>query len=88
MTLLYTLQLTDGTSLTNLTRINPSTFLLPSTDPSTYWKLSDSNLELATLMFNDELEEIFMDYTLQNYSLSGGAIRFRIAPLDKGGVSK
>lgn len=78
---MYTLQLTDGSSISNLTRINPSTFSLESNDPDTYWQLSDSNLEFATLLHDNELEEVLMDYTLQNYSISGGTIRFRIAPL-------
>lgn len=78
---MYTLQLADGSSISNLSRINANTFTLQSTDASIYWKLSDSNLGFATLLNNDELEDVFMDYTLQNYSVSGGTIRFRIVPL-------
>ena len=78
---MYTLQFADVSSISNLSRINANTFTLQSTDASIYWKLSDSNLGFATLLNGNELEDVFMDYTLQNYSVSGGTIRFRIVPL-------
>ena len=78
---MYTLQLADGSAIENLRRLNPSTFVLDDTGTNIYARLSDSNLEFATLLNGDELDDVLIDYTLQNYSVQGGTIRFRIAPL-------
>ena len=78
---MYTLQLADGSAIENLRRLNPSTFVLDDTGANIYARLSDSNLEFATLLNRDELDDVLIDYTLQNYSVQGGTIRFRIAPL-------
>lgn len=77
---MYTLQLADGSSIENLKRINPRTFSLNNTNSNVYWRLSDNNLSFATLLHDDELDDVFIDYTLQNYSVQEGVIRFRIAP--------
>ena len=78
---MFTLQLADGSRVENLRRLNPSTFILDDTGANIYARLSDSNLAFATLLNGDELDDVLIDYTLQNYSVQGGTIRFRIAPL-------
>lgn len=85
---MYTLQFVDGSSLSNLRRINPSTFTIDSTNPDIYWRLTDYNLSFATLLHDDELDDVFIDYTLQNFCVQGGTTRFRVVPLntlEKGG---
>lgn len=78
---MYKLNLMDGTQL-NLCRLNPVTFILNSNDSSIYHQLSDSNLSLAFLSDEDDiLADIYIDYTLQNFSCAGdGLIQFRIGP--------
>ena len=78
---MYTLQLADGSAIENLRRLNPSTFVLDDTGENVYARLLDSNLEFATLLNGNELDDVLIDYTLQNYAVQGGTIRFRIAPL-------
>lgn len=78
---MYTLQLADGSAIENLRRLNPNTFILDDNGKNIFAHLSDSNLEFATLLNGDELDDVLIDYTLQNYAVQGGTIRFRIAPL-------
>lgn len=61
---MYTLQLADGSAIENLRRLNPSTFILDDTGANIYSRLSDSNLEFATLLNGDELDDVLIDYTL------------------------
>lgn len=82
---MYNLQLLDGTIITNLQKINSSTFELDSNDSSIYHKLNDYNLTLALLFEGDLLEDVFIDYKLTNFSNMSGVIRFRIDRA-KGGI--
>ena len=82
---MYNLQLLDGTIITNLQKINSSTFELDSNDSSIYHKLNDYNLTLALLLEGELLDDVFIDYKLTNFSCAGGKVRFRIDRA-KGGV--
>lgn len=74
---MYTLNLMDNTIL-NVCRLNPVTFELNSDDKQLFNKL-DKNLTLAFLSREDGLlEDIYVDYRIQNFSNMGGIIRFRI----------
>lgn len=76
----YSLELADGTSLSPLSRLNPSTFELKSEDGSLYYQLNNYNLSFAVLLTEDgDMEDVFLDYTLQNFTCQAGTIRFRIA---------
>ena len=77
---MYKLILADGSELSNLERLNPSTFQLKSTDSQIYWQLSDDNLAFATLYNDDELDDILMNYTRNSYYAQNGIIQFRIIP--------
>ena len=81
---MYKLVLADGTELDGLERLNPSTFEIESNDSQIYWQLSDDNLAFATLYKDEELEEIFMDYTRASYTMQNGVIHFRITPIGGG----
>ena len=80
---MYKLHLVDDSSL-EVYRLNPSTFIL-SGGNDLYDQLSDSNLAIALLCDeNDMLVDVFVDYTLQNFSCPGdGTIRFRLGPWDE-----
>lgn len=80
---MYTLYLTNGTYISNLTRINDTTFEVP-VDPLIYWQLTDFNLMLAMLCDEDEMPvAIYQDYTQQNYVVDGDKIRFKIFSLEE-----
>ena len=81
---MYKLVLADGTELEGFERLNPSTFEVQSNDSQIYWQLSDDNLAFATLYKDEELEEIFMDYTRASYTMQNGVIHFRITPIGGG----
>lgn len=79
---MYKLNLMNGTIL-NVCRLNPSTFELNSNDTHLYNLLSN-NLTLAFLSREDGiLEDIFVDYDLQNFSCLNDVVRFRIGPWDE-----
>lgn len=79
---MYKLSLMNGTTLT-VCRLNPSTFELNSNDSQLY-NLLANNLALAFLSNEDDLlEDIFVDYDLQNFSCLNNVIRFRIGPWDE-----
>lgn len=80
---MYKLLLADGSEISNLNRINTTTFMLQSNNPDIYWTLSDKNLAFTTLYNEDEFEDTFLDYTLTSFSSQAGVIRFRITPLEK-----
>ena len=75
---MYKLELLDGTIIDNLTRLNPSTFSKPSDSSDIYYKLTDDNLSCATLYKDDEIEDILIDYSRQNFFWENGIISFRI----------
>ena len=81
---MYSLQLADGTVIPNLMRLNPSTFEV-ETQTSLYHQLNDSNLAFIVLTNEEDnlLEDVLIDYTLQNYSEQNGLIHFRIASIDE-----
>lgn len=79
---MYKLLLADGTELTNLKRLNPSTFEIDSNDNQIYWQLSDDNLAFATLYKDEELKEIFVDCMRASYTMQNGVIHFRITPIE------
>lgn len=83
---MYKLVLADGTELTGLERLNPSTFEIESNNSQIYWQLSDDNLAFATLYKDEELEEIFMDCKRASYSMQNGVIHFRITPIGGGRI--
>lgn len=64
---MYNLQLLDGTIITNLQKINFSTFELDNDDSSIYHKLNDYNLTLALLLEGELLDDVFIDYKLKKY---------------------
>ena len=82
---MYNLQLLDGTIITNLQKVNSSTFELDSNDSSIYHKLNDYNLTLALLLEGELLDDVFIDYKRTNFNCAGGKVRFRIDRV-KGGV--
>ena len=60
---MYILQLTNGTLIEGLTRLNPSTFEV-NTESALNHVLTDNNLSMAILSNEDGLlEDIFIDYT-------------------------
>lgn len=76
----YSLQLADGSTISNLQRINPSTFELKSTDGGIYHQLNDYNLSFAILLNEDgDMEDVFLGFTMQNFSCQCEITRFRIA---------
>lgn len=78
---MYKLILADGTTIDNITRVNPSTFEIKSNDPKIYWDLSQDNLAFATLYNDDELEEMYIDCARTSYTMQNGLIHFRIGPI-------
>ena len=79
---MYSLHLMDGTVISNLKRLNPSTFELESNDSQLYFQLNNENLNLAFLNEGDMPVDMFVDYTLQNFSCFCGVIQFRLGPWD------
>lgn len=78
---MYTLQLTDGTLIEGLTRLNPSTFEINS-EIALNHQLNDNNLSLAVLLDEDGLvSDIFVDYTLQSFFFQNNIFHFRIAEI-------
>ena len=74
---MYKLELMDGTIIDNLTRKNPSTFMVEG-DSSLYFKLNEDNLSCATLYKDDDIEDIWMDYERQNFFYDNGVVEFRV----------
>lgn len=78
---MYTLQLTNGTLIEGLTRLNPSTFEV-NTESALNYLLTDNNLSMAILSNeNGLLEDIFIDYTLQSFFFQNNIFHFRIAEI-------
>lgn len=81
---MYTLNLMDGTTISNLKRINPYTFEMDRNDSAIYFQLNDDNLCIAFLTEGDTLEGVYVDYGLQNWMQQyDGSVRFRINPWDE-----
>ena len=82
---MYSLVLTDGTTIANLRQIKPYVFELDSDNVNNeiYFALNDNNLALAMLYEDDELIEILMDYTRQNFYYNNHVVEFRLAPIAK-----
>ena len=74
--------LADGTEIEILERVNPSTFKCKASQ-NLYFELNEENLSFATLIEDEELEEVFLDCIRQNYFLDGDIVTFRIR--EKGG---
>lgn len=80
---MYDLHLMDGTIIKNLSRLNPCTFELKSTNPQIYFILSEvNNLTIAYLEKDGLLDDIYVDYGLQNFSAQNDIIKFRIGIWD------
>lgn len=78
---MYTLQLTNGTLIEGLTRLNPSTFEVNAENALNHL-LTDNNLSLAVLLDEDGLvTDIFIDYTLQSFFFQNNIFHFRIAEI-------
>lgn len=78
---MYTLQLTNGTLIEGLTRLNPSTFEV-NAETALNHLLTDNNLSMAILSNEDGLlEDIFIDYTLQSFFFQNNIFHFRIAEI-------
>lgn len=78
---MYTLQLTDGTLIEGLNRLNSSTFEINS-EKSLNHELTDNNLSLAILLDEDGLvTDIFLNYTLQSFFFQNNIFHFRIAEI-------
>lgn len=78
---MYTLQLTNGTLIEGLTRLNPSTFEVNAGNALNHL-LTDNNLSMAVLLNEDGLlEDIFIDYTLQSFFFQNNIFHFRIAEI-------
>ena len=78
---MYTLQLTNGTLIEGLTRLNPSTFEV-NTENALNHLLTDNNLSMTVLLNGDGLlEDIFIDYTLQSFFFQNNIFHFRIAEI-------
>lgn len=76
---MYKLEFLDGSYIDNVKRINPSTFEVEGTNSlEIYFQLNDDNLSCVTLYKDGNIEDIFMDYTRQNFSCINGIIRFRL----------
>ena len=75
---MYSLELFDNTIISNLQYINETTFEVITDDNSLYFKLTDENLSLALLCEDEMPVDIWMDYTLLNYSSQGGVVRFKV----------
>lgn len=80
---MYSLHLVDGTIITPLERLNPSTFRFKANDSNIYFKLTPMNLAIGLLYKDDILEDVFVDYCLQNFSFNNGIIQFRIDEWNK-----
>lgn len=79
---MYYLNLMDSTSLP-VHRINPSTFETKEGGSELYDRIND-NLALAFLSRGDGLvEEIYIDYCLQNFICCNNVVRFRIGSWDE-----
>lgn len=75
----YRLQLTDGTSITPLRSLGRNKFEINSNDQAIYDRLNDFNLQLALLFDeNDELVDIFLDFTRQNFYSDPNLIGFKV----------
>ncbi len=79
---MYSITLSNGTILSNLNRANNGAFWFEGmTFPTGV--LTPENLAFATIEKDGELDEVLIDYTLQDLSVQGGYVWFRIAPLKK-----
>lgn len=79
---MYSITLANGTILSNLNRANNGAFWFEGmTFPSNI--LTPENLAFATIEKDGELDEVLMDYVLQDLSVQGGYVQFRIAPMKK-----
>ena len=78
---MYTLQLTDGTLIEGLSRLNPSTFEV-NLEVALNRQLNDNNLLIAILLDEDGiLADVFLDYTLQSCVQDCEKFHFRIASI-------
>lgn len=80
---MYSLNLMDGTTISNLNKIGENTFTVESPDSQLYFLLTDSNLSLAFLEEEDLPAEIYTDFALVNFSFQDGIIQFKIGPWDE-----
>lgn len=79
---MYSITLSNGTILSNLNRANNGAFWFKGTTfPSNL--LTPKNLAFITIEKDEELDEVLMDYTLQDLSVQGGYVQFRITPMQK-----
>jgi hypothetical protein len=74
---MYSLILADGTVLSNLHRFPNNVFWCEGNQLAANI-LTDSNLAFATVELDGELEDVLIDYTLQNLCVQGGYIQFRL----------
>lgn len=79
---MYSITLANGTTLSNLNRANNGAFWFEGmTFPTGI--LTSENLAFATIEKDGELDEVLMDYTLQDLCVQGGYVQFRVAPMKK-----
>lgn len=79
---MYSITLANGTILSNLNRANNGAFWFEGMMfPSNI--LTPENLAFITIEKDGELDEVLMDYVLQDLSVQGGYVQFRIAPMKK-----
>lgn len=81
---MYKLLLLDGSTIDNLRRINPSTFELDGDNSlEIYFKLNERNLTYAILFKDNIIDDVFINYTKNNFVYQNNIISFRISPIPK-----
>ena len=83
---MYSLELSDGTIIDNLTRLNDKnySFQLPGNNSyEIYSKLTTPNLTLVMVYNDNNLEDILIEYQKHNFYCNNNIIEFRITAISE-----